>query len=86
MSHGPDVLARGVMTRQAGHASRLIPTIEEVLEDAGVDRDEIAGVLVGAGPGSFTGVRVAAATAKGLHRSLGVPVWGISSLRAAAMV
>jgi tRNA threonylcarbamoyladenosine biosynthesis protein TsaB len=84
VAHGADVLARAVMARQNQHASMLIPTIDEVLEDAGVDREEIGGILVGEGPGSFTGVRVAAATAKGMGRALAVPVRAVSSLAAAA--
>jgi len=85
VSQGADVLARGVMTRRAEHASGLLPLIHHVLEEAGVDRDELCGLLVGEGPGSFTGVRVAAATTKGLSRALDIPVWAVSSLAAAAM-
>ena len=85
VSSGVDVLARDIMVRRAEHASGLIPTIDRVLEESGVDRSELEGVLVGEGPGSFTGVRVAAATAKGLSRGLSVPLWAISSLAAAAM-
>ena len=85
VSAGVDVLARGSMVTRAEHASGLIPTIDEVLRDAGVDRSEVEGVLVGEGPGSFTGVRVAAATAKGLSRGLSISLWAISSLAAAAM-
>ncbi|HEX5725088.1 MAG TPA: tRNA (adenosine(37)-N6)-threonylcarbamoyltransferase complex dimerization subunit type 1 TsaB, partial [Longimicrobiaceae bacterium] len=44
----------------------------------------LAAVVVGAGPGSFTGVRIAAATAKGRVRALGVPLFAFSSLLAAA--
>lgn len=80
------VLARALMTRQSGHASALIPTIDAVLKDAGVDLGEIQSVVVGEGPGSFTGVRVAAATAKGLCRALGVPLTSVSSLAAAAVI
>lgn len=80
-----DVLARGLLARRGAHAAGLVPMIDEVLEDAGVDRGELAGLLVGEGPGSFTGVRVAAATAKGLGHALGVPVWAVSSLAAAAL-
>lgn len=80
-----DVLARGVLRVQTGHASGLVPMIDEVLREAGVDRDELSGLVVGEGPGSFTGVRVAAATAKGLSRALTLPVWPVSSLAAAAL-
>ena len=85
VAHEGDVLARGFLTQQAGHASSLVPMIEEVLDKAGVDRDEIRTLVIGEGPGSFTGVRVAAATAKGLSRALGTPLWPVSSLAAAAM-
>ena len=85
VSRAGDVLARSVMLQPAGHASGLVPLIAEVLDEAGVDRDELTDVVVGEGPGSFTGVRVAAATAKGLCRALGIPLWPVSSLAAAAM-
>jgi tRNA threonylcarbamoyladenosine biosynthesis protein TsaB len=67
----------GVRTR---HASRAVPALDEALETAGVDRSEIGEVVVGAGPGSFTGVRVAGATAKGLAMALDVPLVAYSSL------
>ena len=79
------VVGREVMTVRTAHASSLVPTIEEVLEASGVGRREIDGLLVGEGPGSFTGVRVAAATAKGLGHALGIPVRAASSLAAAAL-
>jgi tRNA threonylcarbamoyl adenosine modification protein YeaZ len=52
------------------------------LSSAGVELGELSGILVGAGPGSFTGVRIAAATAKGLARALELPLWAFSSLAA----
>lgn len=82
---GGDVLAREVLARQGAHASALLPAIDDVLEEAGVDRDELCGIVVGEGPGSFTGVRVAAATAKGLGHALGIPLRAVSSLAAAAL-
>jgi tRNA threonylcarbamoyl adenosine modification protein YeaZ len=82
---GPEVLAREVLTQMGAHASALLPAIDHVLEAAGVDRGQLRGVIVGEGPGSFTGVRVAAATAKGLGHALGIPVWAVSSLAAAAL-
>ena len=67
------------------HASGLVPAIARALSEAAVDRQDLAGIVVGEGPGSFTGVRVAAATAKGLAHALGVPLFAVSSLRAAAL-
>lgn len=86
VARGGDPLARVLLDRTLEHAAQLLPGIDEALEDAGVDRCELHGVVVGEGPGSFTGVRVAAATAKGLTRALAIPLWAISSLAAAAMV
>lgn len=58
-----------------GHAERLIPWI------AGLPGGGLADeVLVGCGPGSFTGVRIAIAAARGLGLGWGVPVYGVSSL------
>lgn len=81
---GHRLLATEVMPRRGEHAARLVPAIEQVLREGDVDRGEIEGIVVGLGPGSFTGVRIAAATARGLAVGLEVPVWGWSSLAAAA--
>lgn len=78
------VVAARFLGEQADHAARLIPAIRGALTDAGRGRDELDGVVVGAGPGSFTGARVGAAAAKGLARALDVPLYATSSLRAAA--
>ncbi len=81
---GEAVLSREMVLNQQKQASRLIPAIERALGEAGVDRRELHGVVVGRGPGSFTGVRIAAATARGLAMALGCPLWAWSSLAAAA--
>ena len=81
---GNRVVAGRAIGGQGSHSSDLIPTIGGVLEEAGVDLSELDGLVVGAGPGSFTGVRVAAATAKGLAHALGIPLWAVSSLEAGA--
>jgi tRNA threonylcarbamoyladenosine biosynthesis protein TsaB len=72
------------MHNQGSYSSDLIPAIGGVLQEAGADLSELAGLVVGAGPGSFTGVRVAAATAKGLAHALDIPLWAVSSLEAGA--
>ncbi len=79
------VLAAVTIDEPLEQAARLVPAIEEALRAAGVERAELDGIAVGEGPGSFTGVRVAAATAKGLAHALGVPLWAASSLAAAAL-
>ena len=81
---GTEVLARTELRRQGAHSSDLIPKIHETLEEGGVDVGELTGVVVGSGPGSFTGVRVAASTAKGLAQALDLPLWAVSSLEAGA--
>lgn len=85
VASGGAVVARRFLAERGGHASGLIPAVDGVLREAGLDRREVRGVVVGSGPGSFTGVRVAAAAGKGLAHALGVPLWGVSSLLAAAL-
>jgi tRNA threonylcarbamoyl adenosine modification protein YeaZ len=79
------VLARVTLAERREHAARLVPAVDEALELAGVSPRDLAGIIVGEGPGSFTGVRVAAATAKGLTHALGIPLRAVSSLTAAAL-
>ena len=80
--------ARVVGERQAPASSQpsehLAPATAALLADAGIDAEQLAAVVVGLGPGSFTGLRVALATAKGLCLGAGVPLWGVSSLAIAA--
>jgi tRNA threonylcarbamoyladenosine biosynthesis protein TsaB len=82
---GTELVASATLDDRREHASRLVPAIDKALERAGLRVTDLAGILVGEGPGSFTGVRVAAATAKGLAHALEVPVWPYSSLAAAAL-
>ena len=67
------------------HAAEVIPCVAETLAEADTNVCDLAGLVVGAGPGSFTGVRVAAATAKGIAHALNLPLWPFSSLEAAAV-
>ena len=68
----------------AGHAERLFSLIDQVLEEAGVARSALGAIACDVGPGSFTGVRVAVASAKGAAVALGLPVVGVTSLEALA--
>ena len=64
--------------------TQLIPRIDALLTERGIARGDIACVCVGRGPGSFTGVRIAMATAKGIASALEVGLVGVSSLDAVA--
>lgn len=85
LSMGGQVQGRRFLGESGGHAAALVPAVAGVLGEAGVSRDDLTGVVVGAGPGSFTGARVAAAAGKGLAFALGVPLWAVSSLLGAAL-
>jgi tRNA threonylcarbamoyladenosine biosynthesis protein TsaB len=67
-----------------GHAERLFALIAGVLDEAGVDVGAIDRIAVTVGPGSFTGIRVALAAARGLGLATGRPVVGVGSLDALA--
>ena len=72
-----------VQARRASN-TRLLPEIDALLKEHGFARDRIACVAVGRGPGSFTGVRIAMATAKGAASALDVGLIGVSTLDAVA--
>ena len=82
---GGEVRARRFLAEPRAHASAIVGAIDAVLMAAGITRQALGGVVVGSGPGSFTGVRVAAATGKGLAHALGCPMWAASSLAAGAL-
>jgi tRNA threonylcarbamoyladenosine biosynthesis protein TsaB len=65
-------------------AERLLPMIAELLAEAAWQRSDIERLGVSIGPGSFTGLRVGIACAQGLALGLGVPLLGVTSLRAMA--
>ena len=66
------------------HAKRVLPDLETLFSRAGVAKTDLVAIGVGLGPGSYTGLRVGIATARGLARGLGVPVGGRSTLEAIA--
>lgn len=65
---------------RTGSAELLAPAVADVLCDAGFVARDVTHVIVGAGPGSFTGLRVAAALAKGLARGSGAQLYAVASL------
>jgi len=62
------------------HAERILPMIEQVLAQGGIEKHALDAIAVGRGPGSFTGVRIALGIAQGLGFALDIPVLPISTL------
>ncbi len=79
-----EVLAQGDHLCRRHANEELVSTCAEALERAGVARTGVDAVLVGRGPGSFTGVRIGIATAKGLACGLERPLFGASTLDSVA--
>ena len=75
---------RAVLDLGKGHAEHLMGVIQEALEASGTAYADLGAVAVSVGPGSFTGVRVGVATARGLALALRVPAIGVSTLEALA--
>ena len=73
-------MAEATVESGAAHSRDLLRLVDEVLHRVGWKMDELDGFVVGCGPGSFTGVRVALATAKGLSFATGRPLAAVSSL------
>jgi tRNA threonylcarbamoyl adenosine modification protein YeaZ len=78
------VLSEITFEANRSHSVDLLPTVKAVLEEAGVTLSGIDGIAVDIGPGSYTGIRIGIATAKGLAFPEKIPVCGVSSLEAAA--
>ena len=80
----PDGVTDGVSTWTAGyrHGETLLPSIGRFLGEQNIRRSRLAGIVVGSGPGAFTGLRVGIATAKGMAHGLGIPLAGVSTAEA----
>jgi len=80
---GNETVARSIRGARQ-HAAQIIPLIQQTLTAANVPPEQIAGIVVGDGPGSFTGLRIGWAAAKGLIQERPRPLLAIPSLLAAA--
>ena len=79
---GIATLAQRITVDAHAHAESLTPNVVAAAADAGVRLAEVDAVVVGCGPGPFTGLRVGMATASAYGHALGVPVYGVCSLDA----
>jgi tRNA threonylcarbamoyladenosine biosynthesis protein TsaB len=82
---GEQVLSETTWLAGREHSTRLLLEAQIALERIGHTQEQVTGLVVARGPGSFTGVRVGLSVAKGMAAGLGVPVWGASSLDVLAL-
>ncbi len=66
------------------HSERLMPLLDRMLTESGIEREELGAVAAAAGPGSFTGLRIGVSTARGLAQGLNVPAVPVCTLAALA--
>lgn len=84
VARGSGVIVGRRLTEDRSHASDILVELAGLAKDVGCDRNELDLVIVGTGPGSYTGLRVGAATALGLHRGSGAALVGVPSFEAIA--
>ncbi|MGW0782039.1 tRNA (adenosine(37)-N6)-threonylcarbamoyltransferase complex dimerization subunit type 1 TsaB [Streptomyces sp. NPDC002913] len=81
---GDSVVAETGQVDARRHGELLLPAVDRVLSEAGVKLDAVTGVVVGVGPGPYTGLRVGLVTAATFGSALSVPVHGLCTLDALA--
>ena len=74
------LLGEITINTRKNHSQRLLPLIDRLLADTGVELPDLSGLAVTNGPGSFTGLRIGLATAKGLAQVLKLPVTPVCTL------
>jgi len=85
LGEGGAVVDESTISSGRAHLELLLPEVERLLKRSSRTIRDIDGIVVGTGPGAFSGLRVGIATARGLAQALGVPIQGCSSLDALAM-
>lgn len=77
-------IAEYTMNHKKTHSQTLLPMLDELKRMTGLDLQTVDAIAVAAGPGSFTGLRIGSATAKGLGFALGIPIIAVPTLDALA--
>lgn len=78
------LVAEYTVNNKKTHSQTLLPMLEEIVQSTGLDMKEIDAIAIAAGPGSFTGLRIGSATAKGLGLALKKPIVSVSTVDALA--
>lgn len=79
-----EILSREILAKQR-HSELILPMLRQMLGEAGLTLAQLDGIAFGAGPGSFTGLRIACGVAQGLAFGADLPVMGICTLEAMAV-
>lgn len=79
------LIAESFINTKQTHSQTLMPMAENMMKSVGLGFDKLDRIAVTSGPGSFTGVRIGVAAAKGLGYALGIPCVGVSALHAVAL-
>ena len=75
-----NVLCQYSWFSQQNHSKELLPSIVNLLDSSGIDKGDLDCIIVAAGPGSFSALRVGLSTAKGLCESLGIPRISVNAM------
>ncbi|MEV7967745.1 tRNA (adenosine(37)-N6)-threonylcarbamoyltransferase complex dimerization subunit type 1 TsaB [Sphaerisporangium sp. NPDC088356] len=81
---GDRLLAESTTIDARRHGELLVPSIQEVLREAGVTLSDLTAIVAGSGPGPYTGLRVGLMTAQALSSTTGAPAYGVCTLDAVA--
>jgi len=84
LREGDELLGLVYLATNTDHSTTLLPAIDYLLAASGLTVEEVGGIAVAAGPGSFSGIRIGLATAKGLAQARQRPLAGVSALHALA--
>lgn len=85
LSDGKKLLAESYQNTGLTHSQTLLPMAQELIRSCGYQPEQVDAVAVAAGPGSFTGVRIGVAAAKGFAWGAETPCYGVSTLEAMAL-
>ncbi|MGI6308643.1 MAG: tRNA (adenosine(37)-N6)-threonylcarbamoyltransferase complex dimerization subunit type 1 TsaB [Dethiobacteria bacterium] len=84
LGDGRKILAEYLLNVKRTHSQDLLPLIVSLLKNSGTHKSQLKGLAVNIGPGSFTGIRIGIATAKGFCQGLNIPAVGVMALDALA--